>query len=332
MAAQADQQGDSIVAFAVDAVMENNDAYFGQWVENCLDSIMGKRPAADGGMGVTGVATPAQGPAQFAAELGKGVAMGLHTLGQFKLPSIAQEGGLESNSKQGYREEDIAALMGFSHVKKGSELQDIWTYFHTMRSKNINVCRGQLMAQMNRWAHERHVPVDSSVYLESMTSKAIMELKFNPGEGVAHLSLADKGLSIMACRSWTSAEEQLQEGKEALSTTENIWQLDKLLRLSKGVTRAPADNFWELKINIATFMSLVWVLFGYECNYYKGLRNLYAMLELKEVMAQKNSFTPEHCHRITWVILDDGRAHFDNVKTTLNFQRDQTNQHFHNRT
>jgi hypothetical protein len=122
MAAQADQQGDSIVTFAVDAVMENGDAYFGQWVEveNCLDSTMGKRPVGDGGMGVTGVGTPEQGPVQFAAELGKGVAMGLHTFGPFKSPLMAQGGGFESNSKQGYGEENIAALMGFSHVKKGS--------------------------------------------------------------------------------------------------------------------------------------------------------------------------------------------------------------------
>ncbi len=53
------------------------------------------------------------------------------------------------------------------------------------------------------------------------------------------------------------------------------------------------DNFWELKINITTFMSLVWVLFGSECNYYKGLRNLYATLKLKEVMALKANCTVE---------------------------------------
>jgi hypothetical protein len=211
--------------------------------------------------------------------------------------------------------------MGFSHVKKGRKLQEIWTYFHTMRSKNIEICRRQLMARMNRWAHNRHIPIDTSVYLEGTTIKAIMELKFNPGEGVAHLSSADKGLAIMACWSRTSVEtEQIRECEEALSAMENTRQLDELLRLSKGVTRAPADNFWELKINIATFMSLVWVLFGPECDYYKGLHNVYATLELKEVMAQKSSFMPEHCCRITWAILDDGRAHFDDIKTTLDFQ------------
>jgi hypothetical protein len=67
-------------------------------------------------------------------------------------------------------------------------------------------------------------------------------------------------------------------------------------------------------------MALVWVLFGSECNYYKVLRNVYATLELKEVMAQKSSFTAEHCRRITWAIIDDGRAHFDDVRTTLDFK------------
>jgi hypothetical protein len=90
-----------------------------------------------------------------------------------------------------------------------------------------------------------------------------MELKFNSGEGFAHLSLADKGLTIMACQGRTSAEmEWIRKQEEALLATKNTSQLNELLRLSKGVTRAPADNFWELKSNIATFMALVWVLFG----------------------------------------------------------------------
>ncbi len=172
--------------------------------------------------------------------------------------------------------------MGFSRVKRGNQLQDIWAYFQSAGTKNVDICRRQFMARMTRWAWERHIPIDSSIYLEGTMVKAIMELKFNPGDGVAHLTLVDKGLTIMACRGRTTAEtECIREREEALSATEQTRQLDELLRLSKGVTRAPADNFWELKSNIATFMALVWVLFGSECDYYKGLRNVYATLELK---------------------------------------------------
>ena len=142
-------------------------------------------------------------------------------------------------------------------------------------------------------------PIDT-VYLKNTAINAKV---------VAHLSSADKGLSIMACRSCTSAEtECIQKCEEALSAIETTCQLDELLRLSKGSTRVPVDNFWELKMNNATFLSLMWVLLRSKCNYYKGLWNIYTMLELKEVMAQKQSFMAEHCQHITWAILDDGRA------------------------
>ena len=36
-------------------------------------------------------------------------------------------------------------------------------------------------------------------------------------------------------------------------------------------------------------------------------------------MAKKTSLTAEQCRKITWAILDDGRAHFDDVKITLDF-------------
>jgi hypothetical protein len=72
-------------------------------------------------------------------------------------------------------------------------------------------------------------------------------------------------------------------------------------------------------MNVATFMALVWVLFGSQCNYYKSLRQIYKTLKLKEVHALKAKFTPEHCQRITWAILDDGCAFFDDVKTTIDF-------------
>jgi hypothetical protein len=74
--------------------------------------------------------------------------------------------------------------------------------------------------------------INTSVYLKGTIIKAIVELKFNLGEGVAHLSSAEKGLSIMACRTRTSAEmERIRECKEAFSATATTRQLDELLPL-----------------------------------------------------------------------------------------------------
>ena len=159
------------------------------------------------------------------------------------------------------------------------------------------------------------------MFLDVDVVKSIVDLKFNPGDGVAHLNSAAKGLSILSCPGRTTGEiERLREREEALTATEKTRHLDEFLRLQKDQRRAPADNFLELKNNIATFMGLVWVLFGSNCDYYKGLRNVYATMDLRNVMAIKSHFTAEHCRRITWAIIDDGRSYFDNVKTTLDFQ------------
>ena len=120
---------------------------------------------------------------------------------------------------------------------------------------------------MKQSIYDRRIEIDKSIYLEQDTIKAIVYLKFNPGERVAHISSASMGLSILTCRARTSAEtECIWECKHAMAATEGTRQLDELLCLSKGATRMPAENFWELKVNIATFMSLVWVLFGSECD------------------------------------------------------------------
>ena len=202
-------------------------------------------------------------------------------------------GGYDSKTK-GYTKDDIVAVMGFAGTYRGNGLPDIWALFNATKGKNIDAYRRHLFARMKQWAYDRRIQIDQSIYLEQETVKAIVELRFNPGEGVAHLASASKGLTILVCRARTTAEtERVREQEHALSATENTRQLEDLIRLTKGTTRAPADNFWELKMNIATFMSLVWVLFGSDCDYYKSLRQIYKTLELKKVYVLKAKFTPE---------------------------------------
>jgi hypothetical protein len=174
--AQHDAQGDSLVSFSVEAITEGDDAYFGQWVEQRLDGTLGKRPLHEGRQGATqGGRTTGDVPPNFAVELGRGVALGLHASSPFKTQAGANGGLGETESKKGYGEEDIAALMGFSHVKKGHQLQDIWSYFQAAGVKNIDICRRQLMGRMTRWARDCHIQIDSSIYLEGTTIKAVME-------------------------------------------------------------------------------------------------------------------------------------------------------------
>ncbi len=105
------------------------------------------------------------------------------------------------------------------------------------------------------------ISIDNGIYLEQDTMKSILDLHFNPGEGVAHLQSAAKGLSILCCQAWASHEtEEIKERELALNATKQTCMFDDYLKYVKGATRHPASNYWDLKLNITTFMALVWVL------------------------------------------------------------------------
>jgi hypothetical protein len=89
--------------------------------------------------------------------------------------------------------------MVFAHVKHGNQQPTIWDYFNSYWVKSIDIVWRQLYAHMKQWSHDRQILIETSMYLEGATIKALVELKFNPGEGATHLSSADKGLSFMCC-------------------------------------------------------------------------------------------------------------------------------------
>ena len=323
LASQGNATGDSLTSFSIEAITEVEDEYLGKWLEQRLDTTMGPRP--QGGMAVSATQRgPTPAPlthATLAADIGKGVALGLKALGGSIATGQGTSTAAEGDAKTRYIEDDIASIMGFSHVHRGDQVQPIWATLNNAKQKNLDTFRRQLLSRMKDWGYDRRIPIDTGVFLDVDVVKSIVELKFNPGDGVAHLNSAAKGLSILSCQGRTTGEiERLKEREEALTATEKTRQLDEFLRLQKDQRRAPADNFLELKNNIATFMGLVWVLFGSNCDYYKGLRNVYATMDLRDVMAIKSHFTAEHCRRITWAIIDDGRSYFDSVKTTLDFK------------
>jgi hypothetical protein len=289
LASQGNTAGESLMSFSIKAITEVEDDYLGRWLEQRLNTTMGPCPQG----AVQAVATHREGPmgpisqATFAADIGKGVALGLKALWAPIATGHLQSPTKEGEEKTRHTDDDIVAIMVFLHVHRGDQVQPIWITMNNAKQKNIDVFRRQLLARMMDWAYDCRITIDTSVFLDVETVKAIVDLKFNPGEGVAHLNSAAKGISILACRVRTTGEiERLKEWEEALTATEKTRQLDKFLRLQKDQRRAPADNFLELKNNIATFMGLVWVLFGSNCDYYKGLRYVHATMDLRDVMAQ----------------------------------------------
>ena len=207
LAGQVSTMGESLVSFSIEAITEVEDEYLGKWLEQRLDTTLGPRPQGGAPLSGTqkGGSSGSMPQENFAADIGKGVALGLKALGG-PIATVHQGATKEDEEKTRYTGDDIVAIMGFSHVTRGDMVQPIWTTLNNAKQKNHDTFRRQILTRMMEWGHDRRIPIDTGVFLDSDVIKAIVELKFNPGEGVAHLNSAAKGLSILSCRARTTGE------------------------------------------------------------------------------------------------------------------------------
>jgi hypothetical protein len=213
-------------SLAVEAVTEGDNNYFEKQIDQCLNSTFGPSPvtglAEHVGMGGGALNHDhAHVFAIMAMDVKKGVALGLRAAGHLNRDAAQLGGRYEVEANKGYTKDDIAAIMSFAGVYDGHNLPDIWELFNATKGKNINAYRCHLYAQMKQYVYDRRIQINTSIYLEQETIKAIVELQFNLGEGVAHLTSASKGLSILACPTRTMQEtERVCKHEQALSAME----------------------------------------------------------------------------------------------------------------
>jgi hypothetical protein len=177
------------------------------------------------------------------------------------------------------------------------------------------------MKGMPDYAYNRRIVIDGGIYLEQDTMKSILDLHFNPGEGIVYVQSAAKGLSLHCCRPPSNNEtEEIKERELALNATKPTRQFKDYVKYVMGtVVRQPASNYWDLKQNIATYMALLWVLFGDRCDYFINLNEIHAVMDLPKVQQLRQKFSPEICRRISWAIINDGRSFFNMVLTQQDF-------------
>ncbi len=148
-----------------------------------------------------------------------------------------------------------------------------------------------------------------------------MGLNFNPGEAVPTFVSAQCGISILTCRPKLAQEvETIKDFEEARWATTHTAQFNEVQRRQKAPPSPPPDNYFELYLNVNTFCALIWMLFGEECDYYKGLLEVAKTLDQQEVHIIRDSFTANVCRHITWAILMDRHSLFNTVLVELQFQ------------
>ncbi len=242
--------------------------------------------------------------ATLAAEFGKGIMAALQ-------PGVALGTGASAtaNDKKEYDEFQRAILQGFAHTPTPAGLPTIWSLF--CQTKSADTHRLHIKEAMNQWARNAGVTINRGMYLTKVAIDDIVNLRFNPGGSSAYYASAEKGISILLCRSRPGEDRESARQQElAEEISSHTRSLSEAVTLAKTAPRAPPDTYTDLKASIGTFCALTWALFGGGCEYHKKLYELYNCLDSERVSEDWANFTPLLCRQITWAIIDDGREYF----------------------
>ena len=144
----------------------------------------------------------------LATQVGRGIALGFQAFTNAGLG--AQGAGVQGlaitpgETLKTYSPDSIAAIKGFSCTDDITRLQPIWLTFTT--TKNVDVQRRHLHYGMEQWAKSHGVELDRGIFFEQKSVDDIVNLCFNPGQGVAQFKSAERGLLLLICRTRTPEE------------------------------------------------------------------------------------------------------------------------------
>ncbi len=146
----------------------------------------------------------------------------------------------------------------------------------------------------------RQARTSTRCHFHQANNQDIVFLQLNLGEAVPTYSSAQQGISILMCRPKTAHEvKTIKDYEEARCAMAHTAQFNEVQRHWKTPPSPLPDNYFELRLSINTFCTLVWTLFGNECDYYKGLLKDCETLDQQEVHIIRDSFTADVCCRNT---------------------------------
>ena len=107
------------------------------------------------------------------------------------------------------------------------------------------------------------IEIDTEVLFVKLTIKETAKTKFNPGDPVEIYESAESGVSplMVIPRTTQEIEEEIWR-EEAEAESQGTRTQEEALQTEKSVPSRPPRNWYELKEMLATFDSLLWVLFG----------------------------------------------------------------------
>ena len=310
----------SVVSIEIEGVTCDDDEVR-EWSKHRLDEMIGplrKQPPPQTMPPLQTTATPFathQAPPQstgLAADIGRAIGLALRTASVPTGPAHREKNDTEM--VRPYTKDEYGLLMAFCDVVRARDIPRIWRHFAASKVKQVEIHRRQLQKQMEEWGHNYRTEIDN-IFFEQKTIEDIINLRFNPGEGIAQYRTCEQGISILVCRPRGIAEtERLRDVEHTTEATRGTRTFKEASNLTTTKPRLPASTFHEVRRNIGTFCAFIHALFGSKCEYYLKLMDLKRIFDDSSTQTIKDAFNINVCRRIIWAIVCDGRFFFSQVR------------------
>lgn len=297
----------SSVSIKPDPVVQVSPS-FQHWAKQSLMRYLGEGPA---GQNQQQTSPQAAAPAMFEGQFE--TIMTRHTNSMLALAQTHSKSILDQAKKKEegrtLDEYDCAALKGWCGVTDMAEIPAIWCLFKL--SKSVVHARSNIVNGMKDWSKKMGIETSANILFIEEQIKDIMKMEPNPSGCVGTQKASDRGVSNMMCLPRTIQEIQDRLEKEALAreTSQNR-TMNEAIKLATSSLKEPPAGYYTLKLNIATLLALLFVLYGRRCTLYVKLMEVYNVLTCEAVAIINHKFTPFVCRTITWAVYDDCRSFF----------------------
>jgi hypothetical protein len=247
----------------------------------------------------------------LAEDIGRAIGLALRTATPAGAMPTATKG---TNVVWPYTKDEYALIMGFCNVVRAQDIPRIWRHFAASKVKQVEIHRRQLQKLMEDWSHNYRTKINT-IFFKKKTLEDIINLRFDPGEGIAQYRTAERGITMLVCRPRGIEEtERLRDHKHAMEATKSTRTLQEASNLTTSKPRLPASTFHEVRCNIGTFCAFLYILFGNRCEYYAKLMDVKKTFDDPSTQSIHKAFTVPVCRRIVWAIVCNGQFFFSKVK------------------
>ena len=217
------------------------------------------------------------------------------------------EAEAREKTEKGKMDDDVLAnVEAWSGAEDGSMISPVYKEGGFSAKRTDEGKRQLAMGGMVAWAEDNGKEIDTTIRFDKNQIGDMARgdaLPFGHEPDPANWC---RGTNIEACRSLTQGEKAADIEYESLAETLG----DHVIVWKKGDPPLPAKDYNEMRLVVATYCALLFVLYTANCPLYIAMVGLLEVLEDPRVQVNRHRFTRHFCAKLTYAIIFETNQFF----------------------